>query len=142
MVKPALRADEAELAAAAGVLVESLGLTAVEAFAWIADESVTSRLPVTDVADLLVSDAARDLIQADQVQGSPAAVVSIAGGPGRSRAAGAGRAPRRPNLGASVSWLDRDHGVDAPVSDEIDDRAEAVLRRYLTHGPGALRPSR
>ena len=52
-------ANEARLAAAAGVLMESLGVCAVEAFDWLAEESELSDTAILDLADLVFLDAAR-----------------------------------------------------------------------------------
>jgi hypothetical protein len=74
-----LHVDEARLAAAAGVVMESLGLTAGEAFEWITEESGLTGIPVLEVADLVVRDETWD--------------VMYPGRPGRPRARR--RRPRR-----------------------------------------------
>jgi ANTAR domain len=56
---PLLDADEARLAAAAGVVMESLGLPAPEAFAWITEVSGLTGIDLTDLADLVVLEATR-----------------------------------------------------------------------------------
>jgi hypothetical protein len=56
----ALDATTARLAAAAGVVMESLGLAACEAFDWLDDTSVLTGIPAADLADLVMRAAARD----------------------------------------------------------------------------------
>jgi AmiR/NasT family two-component response regulator len=57
-----LRANEARVAAAAGVVMDSLGLSAGEAFEWIMNEAVLGGIPVLDLADLVVHDAIREAL--------------------------------------------------------------------------------
>lgn len=57
-----LHLNEARLAAAAGVVMESLGLSAGEAFEWITDESGLTGIPVLEVADLVVRDATWEVL--------------------------------------------------------------------------------
>ncbi|MCD2197561.1 hypothetical protein LQ327_29745 [Actinomycetospora endophytica] len=62
---PLLDADEARLAAAAGIVMDSLGLGAPEAFAWITDVAVLTGIAGLDLADLVVLEAAREGLRAD-----------------------------------------------------------------------------
>ncbi|HEY2222970.1 hypothetical protein [Actinomycetospora sp.] len=61
MVEPRepLCANEARVAAAAGVVMEALGLSAGGAFEWIMDGSSLTGIPVLDLADLVVREAGR-----------------------------------------------------------------------------------
>jgi hypothetical protein len=56
----ALDATTARLAAAAGVVMEALGLAAREAFDWLDDTSLLTGIPPADLADLVMRAAARD----------------------------------------------------------------------------------
>jgi AmiR/NasT family two-component response regulator len=61
MVEPrdSLCANEARVAAAAGVIMEALGLSAGRAFEWIMDGSSLTGIPLLDLADLVVREAER-----------------------------------------------------------------------------------
>jgi hypothetical protein len=67
--RPLLDADEAQLAAAAGVVMDALGLDAPEAFAWIADASDLTGIASVDLADLVVLEAARAGLRTEQFEG-------------------------------------------------------------------------
>jgi AmiR/NasT family two-component response regulator len=66
---PLLEADEARLAAAAGVVMDSLGLEAPEAFTWITEASGLTGISDVDLADLVVLEAARAGLRGEQFQG-------------------------------------------------------------------------
>jgi hypothetical protein len=57
-----LHANEARVAAAAGVVVEALGLCTGEAFEWVMDASGLTGIPLLELADLVVCKAARDAL--------------------------------------------------------------------------------
>ncbi|MCD2196260.1 ANTAR domain-containing protein [Actinomycetospora endophytica] len=52
-------ANEARVAAAAGVVMDALGLPAGRAFEWIMDGSSLTGIPVLELADLVVLEAGR-----------------------------------------------------------------------------------
>lgn len=57
-----MHVDEARLAAAAGVVMDCLGLSAGEPFEWLADESSLTGIPVLEIVDLVVHDATWDVM--------------------------------------------------------------------------------
>lgn len=66
---PLLEADEARLAAAAGVVMDSLGVEAPEAFTWITEASGLTGISDVDLADLVVLEAARAGLRGKQFRG-------------------------------------------------------------------------
>lgn len=58
-----LRDNEAQVAAAAGVVMEALGLCAGGAFEWIMEASSLTGIPLHELADRVVHEAARRALQ-------------------------------------------------------------------------------
>jgi hypothetical protein len=57
--RDSMHANEARVAAAAGVVMEQLGLPAGPAFEWIMNGSSLTGIPVLELADLVVLEATR-----------------------------------------------------------------------------------